>query len=136
MPASADLVCVPPHLVPQIWPLVADRLRAAYLRTDLGHTIDLERDVFEGGAVLWLASDGKTIDAAATTKLVRTDRHLICILMALGGENRARWLDLLARIEVWARAEGAALVRIYGRKGWARVLKHYHVSNVVLERRL
>ena len=42
----------------------------------------------------------------------------------------------MSRIEGWARAEGAALVRIYGRKGWARVLKNYHVSNVVLERRL
>jgi hypothetical protein len=47
-----------------------------------------------------------------------------------------RWLDLLGGIEEWAKAEGAALVRIYGRPGWVRMLRNYQVSNVVLERRL
>jgi hypothetical protein len=47
-----------------------------------------------------------------------------------------KWLPLLAQIEDWARAEGAALVRIMGRPGWARVLSGYSVTNVVLERQL
>lgn len=132
----ADLICVPPHLKRTVWPLVADRLRAAYLKTDLGHTSDLERDVLEGDGDLWLATSGRDIDAAAVTLLVRTDRHLICQLTAIGGKNLARWVDLLPQIEAWAKREGAAKLRIMGRLGWAAILDNYRVSNVVLERAL
>jgi hypothetical protein len=120
----------------EIWPLVADRIRSAVLRTDLSHTVDIERDLLEGDGLLWLACSGSTIEAAAASLLVRTDRHLVCLITACGGENMGRWLDLLGGIEEWAKAEGAALVRIYGRPGWVRMLRNYRVSNVVLERRL
>lgn len=120
----------------EVWPLVADRIRSAVLRTDLSHTADIERDLLEGDGLLWLACTGSVIDAAAATLLVRTDAHLVCIITALGGENMGRWLDLLPGIEEWAKAEGAALVRIYGRPGWVRMLRNYKVSNVVLERLL
>lgn len=136
MSASANLVCVPPENVRQIWPLVADRLRQAVTRTDLAHTKDIEFDVMEGDGLLWLALDGEKIEAAATTLLVNTDRHLVCIISALGGENMGHWLPLLAEIEAWAKAEGAAKVRIFGRKGWGRVLPGYAVAQVVLERLL
>lgn len=118
----------------EVWPLVADRIRSAVLRTDLSHSCDIERDLLEGDGLLWLACRGTEIDAAAATLLVRTDKHLVCLITACGGENMDRWFDLLEGIEEWAKAEGAALVRIYGRPGWARMLKSYRVSNVVLER--
>jgi len=136
MSASVNLVCVPPQLAREIWPLVADRIRSAVLRTDLSHTADVEYDVLEGDGLLWIATYEDTIEAAATTLLVKTDRHLVCIITALGGENMDRWFDLLAEIETWAKSEGAALVRVIGRKGWVRVLKDYRVKNVVLERHL
>ena len=132
-----ELLCVPPPQKAMIWPLVADRLRASYLKTDLGHTADLERDVLHGDADLWLAvSDGKEIEAAAVTLLVRTDRHLVCQLTALGGKNMAHWFGLLPKIEDWARREGAAKVRIMGRIGWVCMLEDYRVSAIVLERAL
>ena len=134
MSASVNLVCVPPQLAREIWPLVADRIRSAVLRTDLSHTADVEYDVLEGNGLLWLATNGTAIEAAAATLLVKTDRHLVCIITALGGENMRHWLPLLEQIEAWAKAEGAALVRIFGRPGWVRMLKDYRVKNVVLER--
>lgn len=139
MSASASLVCIHPRDVPAIWPLVRDRLRAAYLRTDLSHTADLERDVIEGGAVLWVAATGGVvaqIEAAAVTKLIRTDRNLVCVITACGGSNMSAWLGHLAAIECWAKAEGAAKIRLYGRKGWLRVLDAYRAKNVILERAL
>lgn len=136
MSASADLVCVPPHLKRTIWPLVADRLRAAYLKTDLGHTRDLEHDVLEGDGDLWLATSGNDIDAAAVTLLIRTDRHLVCQITAVSGKNLAGWIDLLSQIEAWAASEGASKMRIFGRLGWIAVLDDYKVSNVVMEKSL
>jgi hypothetical protein len=119
-----------------VWPIVKDRLNRAYLKTDLAHTADLERDVLQGHADLWLATSGGEIEAAAVTLLVRTDRHLICQLTACGGKNVGSWLDLLGKIEAWAKAEGAAKLRIMGRLGWVALLEHYRISNVVLERAL
>jgi hypothetical protein len=136
MSASASLHCIPPQLAREIWPLVRDRLYAAVRRTDLSHSVDIARDVLHGDGVLWIASNGEEIEAAAVTLLTRTDRHLVCLITALGGSNMESWLPLLSEIEDWARSEGAALVRVMGRPGWGRVLKNYHVSNVVLERAL
>jgi hypothetical protein len=136
MSASADLARVARQRVPEVWPLVADRLRAAYLRTDLEHTSSLENDVLHAGAMLWIAGKGSTIEAAAVSKLVRTNRNLVCVITACGGADMSRWLSHIETIEGWARTQGAAKIRLYGRKGWARKLKNYLVSNVVLERLL
>lgn len=140
MSASASLVWIHPQDVPAIWPLVADRLRAAYLRTDLSHTLDLERDVLRGDAALWVAASPggivAEIEAALVAKLVRTDRNLVCIITACGGSNMSRWLGHLAAIERWAKEQGAAKIRLFGRKGWLRVLKQYQAKAVVLERAL
>jgi hypothetical protein len=106
------------------------------MHTDLSHSSDIEDDVLSGKSQLWVAFVDGRIAAAAATLLVRTDRHLVCFLTALGGANRAAWLPLLGAVEAWAKAEGAKRFRFIGRKGWARVLRHYRVSNVVLERAL
>ena len=136
MSASAELVCVHPSQVPLVWPAVRALVLSAVLRTDLSHSSDIENDVLSGKSQLWVAFVDGRIEAAASTSLVRTDRHLVCLLAALGGANRAAWLPLLAKVEAWAKAEGAARLRFIGRKGWARVLRNYRVSNVVLERAL
>ncbi|ACF01574.1 conserved hypothetical protein [Rhodopseudomonas palustris TIE-1] len=130
----ADLVRVPSKLKSDVWPLVADRLRAAYLKNDLSHTADLEHDVLRGEGDLWLATSGAEIEAAAVTVLQRTDKHLVCVITALGGRDRSRWIDLLPAIECFARQQGAAVVRFFGRRGWAAVLDDYRVSAVVMER--
>lgn len=135
MSPSAELLHVPQHLKARVWPFVADRLRAAVLKTDMSHTLDVEHDVF-GNGDLWLAISGGEVDAAAVTMLVRTDRHLVCLLTVVGGKNMARWFDLLPQVEQWAKGQGAAKVRIIGRLGWVPLLENYRVSNVVLERAL
>jgi hypothetical protein len=87
---------------------------------------------------LWLVMTGPDIDAAGVTLLVRTNRHLVCQITALGGENMEHWFDLLPQIHEWAKAEGCDKIRLFGRRGWIRALeKHdYQISNVVLERAL
>jgi hypothetical protein len=58
------------------------------------------------------------------------------VLTACGGADMRRWLPLLATIESYARDEGCACVRIYGRKGWARVLDGYETQHVILRKEL
>jgi hypothetical protein len=81
--------------------------------------------------LLWLAVSDH-IEAAATTHLSRN----VCTLTACSGHQRERWLPLFKKIEKYAKDEGCTAMRIFGRKGWERVLDGYHVEHVVLEKAL
>jgi hypothetical protein len=130
-----ELICVDPKRVHEIWPHVVHLIHGAVKRTNLSHTLDIDDDILHGHGLLWLACDGSKILAAMTTSLVSTDRDKVCILTACGGEEMKQWLPLLRKIEAYAKDEGCGCVRIYGRKGWARVLDGYRVEHVILERR-
>jgi hypothetical protein len=131
-----EIVCVDPALVKSVWPLVAGLIRAAMQRGDVGAYHPVEENVLAGRSLVWLATDGTDIHAAAVTQLERTDRGLICVIVACGGRQMCRWLHLIEGIEEFARAEGCAATRIVGRKGWARVLPSYRAKRIILEKEL
>jgi len=137
---SAELVCVDPQRVHEIWPTVAPLLRQATARTGLSAFADIERDVLAGNALLWVAVSGEgrvvTIEAAASTCLQRTDAGKVCVITACAGHDMSRWLPLIAGIENYARDEGCNCVRIFGRKGWLRVLEGYLAAHIILDKEL
>jgi hypothetical protein len=137
---SGELVCVEPGRVHEIWPIVAPLLRRATARTGLSAFADIERDVLAGGALLWLALSGErsalAIDAAASTCLQHTDAGKVCVVTACAGNNMSRWLPLMPGIENYARDEGCKRVRIFGRKGWLRVLEGYRPKHIILDKEL
>jgi hypothetical protein len=126
-----ELVCIDPAKIVGIWPHARGLIKAAIDATNLSDFADLENDVLNGDQLLWLAWSGR-IEAAATTHLSRG----VCTLTACAGHGRERWLPLFARIEKYAKDEGCKAVRIFGRKGWLRVLDGYHVEHVILEKAL
>jgi hypothetical protein len=132
---SVSLVCVDPARIVEMWPHVRDKIRAAMERTELSSFADIEADVLSGMQLCWLAWDGKDILAAATTQLVKP-YDKVCVLTACSGYDRAQWLPLFAEVESYAKAEGCTKMRIFGRKGWERVLDGYRVEHVVLEKAL
>lgn len=105
-------------------------------RGDLGRFDDVEADVLDGRALLWLVWNEPDIEGCAVTQLGRTEKSKVCTIVACGGEDARRWISLIGRIEEYARAEGCDVVRILGRKGWQRMLRNYSAPKVVLERRL
>jgi hypothetical protein len=138
MRSSAELVCVDPKRVHDIWPHIAPLVRSAIARTGLSAFADIEQDILRGNALLWLAVGGEggvaAIEAVASTSLQQTDSGKVCIITACAGANMARWLPLINHIEAYARAEGCRCVRIFGRKGWLRVLEGYRATSVVLDK--
>jgi hypothetical protein len=128
---SVDLLCVNPADVAKTWPLARDLIKAAIERTELSDFADIEKAVLEGKQLLWLAISDR-VEAAATTSLARN----VCTLVACSGHQRERWLPLFARIEKYAKDEGCHTMRIYGRKGWERVLDGYKAEYVILEKSL
>ena len=47
-----------------------------------------------------------------------------------------RWLPLIEKIENYARDEGCTRVRIFGRKGWLRVLDGYEAKHIIMDKEL
>jgi hypothetical protein len=132
---SVNLLCVGPDLIEGMWPHVRDKIRAAVERTGLSSFADIEGDVLSGSQLCWIAWNGAEIMAAATTQLVKP-HDKVCVLTACSGYDRAQWLPLFEQIEAYAKAEGCKTMRIFGRKGWERVLDGYRVEHVVLEKAL
>ena len=140
MRSSAELVCVDPKRVHEIWPHVAPLLRSAIARTELSAFADIEQDILRGKALLWLAVGSESgltpIEAVASTSLQQTDSGKVCIITGCAGAHMARWLPLINHIEAYASAEGCRCIRIFGRKGWLRVLEGYRARSVVLDKEL
>jgi hypothetical protein len=132
---SVNLICVDPSMIDEMWPHVRDKIRAAVERTELSSFADIESDVLTGMQLCWIAWNGSEIMAAATTQLVKPF-HKVCVLTACSGYDRAQWVPLFEQIEKYAKAEGCVKMRIFGRRGWERVLDGYRVEHVVLEKGL
>ena len=130
MPCSAELVCVDPERIYEVWPHAWHLIKSAIEKTNLSRFEDIALQVLEGRQLLWLAWDGQKIEAAATTQLLPD----VCVLTACGGNDRQHWLPLLEQIEKYAADEGCKRMRLYGRKGWERVLDGYRADYVILEK--
>lgn len=128
----AELVCVAPSLVGQMWPHARALIKSALDRTKLTRFEDVEAQILAGQQLLWLAWDGEKIEAAASTQ-VDGDA---CVIVACGGKEHRNWLGLIEGIQKYAKDCGCKHVRIYGRPGWQRVLPEYRRKFVILERPL
>jgi hypothetical protein len=133
---GARLVCVDPDHVREVWPLVAPLIERAIVTTGLSAFATIERDILVGASVLWVAWNGAIIEAAAATSLQQTDAGKVCVITACAGAGMSRWLPLIRGIETYAKAEGCCCVRIFGRKGWARVLDGYQQTYAIIDKRL
>lgn len=130
-----DLVCIPPSEVHQVWPRARELIRAAIEKTDLSEFEDIENGVLSGDQLLWFAVSDH-IEAAATTHLIKARGAPVLVITACSGRDLERWNMLLAGIEKYARDENASCIRIYGRKGWERVLTDFRVAHVIMEKAL
>ena len=136
MRSTAELVCVDPKRVHEIWSHARHLLKAACRRTELNAFADIEADILSGRSLLWLAWSEGAIEAAAATILINSDVGKVCIITGCGGRGMTDWLPLLGEIEAYAKREDCARVRIFGRKGWLRVLDGYTQRHVIMDKDL
>src|SRR5882757_6508046 len=132
-PSSVDLVCVDPQRVHEIWPHVSPLLKAACCRTKLNAFADVEADILAGRSLLWIAWNGRTIEAAAATILINSEIGNVCIITVCGGSGMRRWVSLIDQIEAYAKREGCKRVRIFGRKGWLCALDGYAEKHIIMD---
>jgi hypothetical protein len=151
MPRSVDgrcrLICIDPARVHQFWPHVSPLIRAAMERGAITDFAGVADAVLAGRALVWIAiaredgrkrpdGNGATIKAAAVTELSTVGTARFCTIVACGGHDRNTWLPLLVGLEGYAKAENCKAMRIFGRRGWERVLPDYKPARVLLEKEL
>lgn len=134
--ADTKLLCVNPQHVELAWPAAKKYILRAIKRTDLADATEIESRILAGKSLLWLACNGMAIVGAGSTELSLANGRKYCEITAYGGDDRSVWLHLVRIIEDYAKAEGCTAVRLMGRRGWARLLKDYAVTSVVMERRI
>jgi hypothetical protein len=134
MSASAKLVCVDPTRIHHVWDAAAPLVLRAMQRGGQGLFEKVEQDVLRGEMLLWLAWNGEKIEGAGVTELSKTENGKICTIVAWSTSDMRRDLGLLSIIEKFAKKEGCKAVRLYGRRGWARVLRDYSQPSVILEK--
>ena len=110
-------------------------IEAAFER-GFGDFATVEADVRAVRSLLWLAWDGKEVLSASVTQIAIENGDKICTIVACGGHDKAKWLNLISGIENYAKEEGCARVRICGRRGWTKALEDYRVRAIVLEKAL
>jgi hypothetical protein len=140
------LICIDPARVHEFWPHVSPLIAAAMERGRISDLADVERAVLAGRALVWIAvarlkgerhkGNGAAIKAAAVTQLSAVNGARFCTIVACGGRDRGEWLPLLAGLEHYARAETCKAMRIFGRRGWERLLPDYKAARVLLEKEL
>jgi hypothetical protein len=129
-----ELICVPPGMVRQIFPLVVEWLDQGYAAADEYLPDDLLPWLERGAGQLWIATREGLIVAALTTSLVKARCGLVCRMVGAGGTDVHSWKRFHYRIEEYARAEGCVKVVSEGRPGWARVLEGYRITRLCLEK--
>jgi hypothetical protein len=147
MPRSVELICIDPAQVHQFWPYVAPFIAAAMKRGRISDFAGVACAVHAGRALVWIVWDGERIKAAVVTELGTANGERFCTIVAFGaedgrkrpgggGRDRREWLPLLGALERYARAEDCKAMRIFGRRGWERLLPDYKPARVLLEKEL
>jgi hypothetical protein len=131
-----ELICVPPGMVRQIWPIVESYLDAGYGAADEFIPDDLIPWLESEKGQLWIVIREGRVMAAMTTCLVKQRSGLVLRLIGCGGVAMSEWSHLHRRIEKYAKAEGCVKVVTEGRPGWSKVLDGYRATRVCLEKRI
>lgn len=129
-----------PHELPELWPTIRDRVATCCARSGGKYEpLDVLMHCLSRRMGLWLArQDEGEIAAIAITEICAYPRLAVCKLLACTGDDAPHWIELLAEIEAWAKAQGCAVMEPICRPGWERHLKPkgYRKTHVVLEKTL
>lgn len=136
MPGAPRLFFVQEGDVDAFWHIVEPLIERAIQGSDL--TADEIRENAKQSLMrLWLGEiDGRVVMAGAVVEIMIGEER-VAHIAALSGTGMRFWLTaFLTEFESLAKANGIDRVRLNGRKGWARALRDYRMTAVVLEKRL
>lgn len=119
------------------WPLIEREIKSALDRDGLYGPEHVKHWVERGTHQLWIAGSKRLgIEALAITEMLRHPNGQVINFWLCTGKDPSRWLVHKEKIEAWAKEMGCIRSLIHARKGWARHLRDYKLTHVVLEKSL
>ncbi|WP_208436201.1 hypothetical protein [Bartonella phoceensis] len=97
----------------------------------------IAEELAKGQAQLWLVLKNKTqFSAFAITKIeiTHTGKKRV-VLSDLAGEGGLQLVKLIDKVEQWARTINAEEMHMFGRSGWAKMLKYHGYSRNLIHYR-
>lgn len=139
--SEVKAVACEPWQVDMVWPIAERFVARSFARGNLAMPASLLGDLRSGRRILWLIvrdSSSPEILGAGITALYDLASGRMCKIEHFGAGHMDLdlWLDQLAVIEQYAKAQGCDRVMIEGRRGWMRKLDDYTQTAVILEKRL
>lgn len=130
-----ELVQIPADEVDGVWNLAEPILSAVIRRGGDIQNEAMKQSLISKARQLWFVWSDH-LHGLVVTEIAETPRGKIANIVALGGTDLKSWIHLSEHLEIWARNEGCRAMEIIGRKGWARALPDYDVTQYVLTKRL
>ena len=109
------------------WPRIRHLIEKPLIKTDMIHDYlpDDIRDLCKSRDMqCWAAHDGHRIVCVAITQILVYPRRKVLGVPFVGAESghMATWLQHLDAIKEFGREHDCEALRVWGRKGWERVL--------------
>lgn len=97
----------------------------------------IAKELISGQAQLWLVlKNNKKFSAFAITRVESTfTGKKRVVLSDLAGEGGLELVNLIDKVEKWARTINAAEVQMFGRVGWVKMLSHHGYSRNLIHYR-
>lgn len=137
--SSAEWFDVESARLAEFWPQAAPFLERVLARGNMMMSLaDVRALADKGFWKVWLLWDGRVRGAGVTEVLQQPDGTKVCKarMFSTDADYRDEWLPKLAVVEAAAKANGCAVMKLEGRKGWERLLPGYRLEHVVLTKEL
>ena len=135
-----ELQRIPVEAIEMVWPMIEADVERAVSRNGGRFTVDgLKARVENDDWQLFLVwdKDERSHKAIVMTNVYREmNGELVASIPFVSGRRAEEWIDLLPVLEGWAEKVGAHRIETWARKGWARRLKDYKLTHVLLEKPL
>lgn len=110
------------------WPYIQPLLNKPFVRMELLKDYDVEYVLEEVKAQrmqCWIAHSNDKIDAVFVTQIINHPKRKILTIPYVGAEPGTidTWIEAIDVFKAFAKENGCAAIRGWGRKGWEKVLK-------------
>jgi hypothetical protein len=126
------------HDVLNVWPRVEVFIKEAIERGHVPYSLEeVAAEIMERRWQLWTVMDDDGIMAVAVTKIDKFGNGTVGTIMFLSGEEWGKWAHLLNDVLMpWFKEKGCQSVRLFGRKGFQRLLPDWETVAYVMTRDL
>lgn len=117
----------------EFWPLLVAKLQEGLKYADGKWSLaDLYDEILRQDKQLWVVYTQKDILGCVVTEIVKYPQGNRLGIFLLSGVNFDTWYPLRVEIYLWAKDYGCKVCEFYGREGWARKLKNFTLTHVVM----